>query len=42
MQYPGTVDNWIDQSGITARQPQVVYPRPLMLTAAAFDRGSSS
>lgn len=39
MQYPGTVDNWIDQSGITARQPQVVYPRPLMLTAAAFDRG---
>lgn len=39
MQYPGTVDNWIDQSGITAQQPQEVYPRPLLLTAAAFDRG---
>lgn len=39
MQYPGTVDNWIDQSGITAQQTQEVYPRPLLLTAAAFDRG---
>lgn len=39
MQYPGTVDNWIDQSGITAQQAQEVYPRPLLLTAAAFDRG---
>ena len=39
MQYPGTVDNWIDQSGIQAQQATEVSPRPLMLTAAAFDRG---
>ena len=39
MQYPGTVDNWIDQSGIQAQQTTEVSPRPLMLTAAAFDRG---
>ena len=39
MQYPGTVDNWIDQSGISSQQTQEVYPRPLLLTAAAFDRG---
>lgn len=39
MQYPGTVDNWIDQSGISAQSAQELYPRPLLLTAAAFDRG---
>lgn len=39
MQYPGTIDNWYDQSGITAQQAVEVTPRPLMLTAAAFDRG---
>ena len=40
MQYPGTIDNWIDQSGINA--PRTVVeptPSPLFLTAAAFDRG---
>lgn len=39
MQYPGTIDNWFDQSGITAQPAAEVTPRPLMLTAAAFDRG---
>ena len=40
MQYPATIDNWYDQSGI---QPQPVVeadPRPIFLTAAAFDRGT--
>ena len=39
MQYPGTIDNWFDQSGISAEPAVEVTPRPLMLTAAAFDRG---
>ena len=39
MQYPGTIDNWYDQSGISATPVADVPPRPLMLTAAAFDRG---
>ena len=39
MQYPGTIDNWYDQSGIQQSAPVEVAPRPLMLTAAAFDRG---
>lgn len=39
MQYPGTIDNWYDQSGISQSAPVEVAPRPLMLTAAAFDRG---
>lgn len=39
MQYPGTIDNWIDQSGITVQPTVEVSPRPIMLTAAAFDRG---
>lgn len=40
MQYPGTIDNWIDQSGITSQPAVVKNPRPLLLTAAAFDRGT--
>ena len=39
MQYPGTIDNWIDQSGIQAQEAADITPRPLMLAAAAFDRG---
>ena len=39
MQYPGTIDNWYDQSGISATPVVDIPPRPLMLTAAAFDRG---
>ena len=39
MQYPGTIDNWIDQSGIQAQAAVDVTPRPLILAAAAFDRG---
>lgn len=40
MQYPGTIDNWIDQSGINApRTAAEPVPSPLFLTAAAFDRG---
>ena len=39
MQYPGTIDNWYDQSGMSQSAPVEVAPRPLMLTAAAFDRG---
>lgn len=39
MQYPGTIDNWYDQSGTSQSAPVEVAPRPLMLTAAAFDRG---
>ena len=39
MQYPGTIDNWYDQSGTLQSAPVEVAPRPLMLTAAAFDRG---
>lgn len=39
MQYPGTIDNWFDQSGISAQPTVEVAPRPLILTAAAFDRG---
>lgn len=39
MQYPGTVDKWYDHSGIQVPTPVDVSPRPLFLTAAAFDRG---
>lgn len=39
MQYPGTIDNWIDQSGITSQSTAEKTPNPLLLTAAAFDRG---
>lgn len=39
MQYPGTIDNWIDQSGINGPQTADPTPCPLFLTAAAFDRG---
>ena len=39
MQYPGTIDNWIDQSGIQTQPAVEISPRPLLLTAAAFDRG---
>lgn len=39
MQYPGTIDNWIDQSGITSQPTAEKTPNPLLLTAAAFDRG---
>lgn len=38
MQYPGTIDKWFDLSNL----PTVVAdvsPRPVFLTAAAFDRG---
>lgn len=40
MQYPATIDNWIDQSGITAQPIVEADPRPIFLTAAAFDRGT--
>nr|DAX48370.1 MAG TPA: tail sheath protein [Caudoviricetes sp.] len=39
MQYPGTIDNWIDQSGIKSQPTAEKTPNPLLLTAAAFDRG---
>lgn len=39
MQYPGTIDKWYDHSGITAPVTVEVDPRPLMLHAAAFERG---
>ena len=39
MQYPGTIDNWFDQSGISSQPAAEVNPRPILLTAAAFDRG---
>lgn len=39
MQYPGTIDNWIDQSGIQSQPTEEKTPNPLLLTAAAFDRG---
>lgn len=39
MQYPGTIDNWIDQSGIQSQPTVEKTPNPLLLTAAAFDRG---
>jgi hypothetical protein len=42
MQYPGTIDNWYDQSGISAVDSIEVTPRPIFLTAAAFDRGPES
>lgn len=38
MQYPGLIDNWYDQSGILPA-PIEVDPKPVFLTAAAFDRG---
>ena len=39
MQYPGTIDKWFDHSGIQAPTIVEVAPRPLMLHAAAFERG---
>lgn len=39
MQYPGTVDKWFDHSGITIQPIVDTATRPLMLAAAAFDRG---
>lgn len=39
MQYPGTIDNWIDQSGTKSQPTAEKTPNPLLLTAAAFDRG---
>lgn len=39
MQYPGTIDRWYDHSGIQAPDVVEVAPRPLMLHAAAFERG---
>lgn len=39
MQYPGTIDKWYDHSGITAHETVEISPRPLMLHAAAFERG---
>lgn len=39
MPYPGTIDNWYDHSGITAVETTERYPRPLLLAAAAFERG---
>lgn len=39
MQYPGTIDKWYDHSGITAHETVEITPRPLMLHAAAFERG---
>lgn len=39
MPYPGTIDNWFDHSGIQARETVERYPRPLLIAAAAFDRG---
>ena len=39
MQYPGTIDNWFDHSGIQARVTVTPDPAPLFLHAAAFDRG---
>lgn len=39
MQYPGTIDKWFDHSGIQAHEAVEVSPRPLLLHAAAFERG---
>lgn len=39
MQYPGTIDKWFDHSGIQAPTIVEIAPRPLMLHAAAFERG---
>lgn len=39
MQYPGTIDKWFDHSGIQAHETVEITPRPLMLHAAAFERG---
>lgn len=39
MQYPGTIDKWFDHSGIQPHEIVEVTPRPLMLHAAAFERG---
>ena len=39
MIFPGTIDNWYDQSGITAPAVDEVSNGPVILTAAAFSRG---
>lgn len=38
MQYPGTIDKWYDLSNLPTVVSDVT-PRPVFLTAAAFDRG---
>ena len=38
MQYPGTIDKWYDLSNLPTVVADVA-PRPVFLTAAAFDRG---
>lgn len=39
MQYPGTIDNWIDQSAITEQHTVDDPVRPIFLTACALPKG---